>query len=229
MTLLTGCAPALLTLWLARELAVAPMAGRDPRGLFWACLAHPAVRRLVLTGVALASGGGLVLPFVNLFFLETFAVGSREIAFVRVGATLATVAGALAAPLLAARAGLLHGVVLGRSASAPWLLLTDLAPTWWSAGGAYAVRTFCVYCSDPLHTDFSMRVVPPGLRATASSLTFLSWNVSLAVTGWIGGELAARVGYPALFSLGTVLTLAAAACFWFAFRAAQLQGSSRTG
>lgn len=219
LTLLLGCAPALYAFRLAWLLEIPPVDTPDLRALFRTCLGHPGVRRLVVTGLLLASGGGLVLPFLNVFFVEVFAVGSREVALVRTVGTVATVAGALAAPLLAARTGLVLGVTVGRALSAPWLLATGFAPTWWVSGAAYALRTFWVYCSDPLHTDFTMRIVPPSLRGTVQSLTFLSWNVALAAAGWVGGQIAERYGYPLSFALGTVLTLVAASGFWLAFRA----------
>ncbi len=223
ITLVSGCAPALLAAWLVWKMVVPrPVGSERVLELLSTCLSNSAVRRLLWTGMLLASGGGLVLPLLNVFLSQQFAVGSREVALVRTAGTVATVAGALAAPVLAARLGLLLGVVVGRAVSAPWLLATALAPNWWLAGAAYAARTFWVYCSDPLHTDFSMRVVPPGLRATTNSLTFLAWNRALAVTGWLGGQIAWRFGYTTLFSLGALLTLIAAACFALAFRAAKV-------
>ena len=226
ITLLSGCAPALLSFWVLHKLRLPHVAGRESRLFLRACLMHPAVRRLVVTGLLLATGGGLVIPFINIFFVEAFAVGSREVSLVRTASTAATIAGALAAPLLAARAGLVLGIVLGRALSAPWLLAPGFAPVWWLAGGAYALRTFCVYCSDPLHTDFSMRVVPADLRATTNSLTFLTWNVALALAGWLGGQIAERFSYGLLFTLGTVLTIVAAGCFWVVFRTHQLPRAS---
>jgi MFS family permease len=226
VTLLSGCAPALLSFWVVRKLQLPHRVEREGRAFLRVSLGHPAVRRLIVTGLLLASGGGLVVPFINIFFVETFAVGSREVSLVRTASTAATVAGALAAPLLAARAGLVLGVVLGRAVSAPWLFATGFAPSWWLAGGAYALRTFCVYCSDPLHTDFSMRVVPAELRATSNSLTFLTWNIALAATGWLGGQVAERFGYGLLFTLGTALTIVAAGCFWAAFRTHPLAGGA---
>lgn len=157
------------------------------RGLrILAALPHPAVWRLIGTGILLASGG-LALPFLTVYFLRSFEADSSVVALVRSIGILAMAAGALSAPVLAREAGLVSGVVVGRLVSAPWLLLIGFAPTWWVAIISHGLRTFCVYCSDPLHTDLSMRVVPASLRATTNRLTFLSRNVSLAVTGAAGG------------------------------------------
>lgn len=218
LTLLTGCLPAIAAFWFVPRLKLSAGVGERPRIRVRECLDHSAVRRLIFTGVLLAAGGGLVLPFLNVFFVSEYGVGSREVAVVRTVGIVATAVGALAAPLLATRFGLVLGIVIGRASSAPWLLAAGLAPTWWLAAAAYALRTFCVYCSDPLHTDYSMRIVPASLRATVNSLTFLSWNVSLAAAGWAGGQVASVWGYPSLFSWGTVLTLVAAVTFWLVFR-----------
>lgn len=188
LTLLGGCAPAMLAFWAVRRIRVLP-APDTMRGLrILAALPHPAVWRLIGTGILLASGG-LVLPFLTVYFLRSFEADSSVVALVRSIGILAMAAGALSAPVLAREAGLVSGVVVvvGCLVSAPWLFLIGFASTWWVAMISYGLRTFCVYCSDPLHTDLSMRVVPASLRATTNRLTFLSRNVSLAVTGAAGG------------------------------------------
>ncbi len=182
------------------------------------CLRSGAVRRLVATGLVLALGGGLVVPFVNVYFMREFGAGSGTVGLIRSLGIVVQVLGSLGAPWLGLRLGLVGGVAAARLVSAPFLLLMGFLPFLPVAAAAFALRTFFVYLSDPLHTDFSMRIIPPEGRATANSLTFLGWNATLALGGWAGGQLIVRAGYEPLFLLGSSITVAAAAVYWLTFR-----------
>jgi hypothetical protein len=61
------------------------------------------------------------------------------------------------------------GVALIFVAQAPFLLLMGLSPFLALAVAFFTLRTFMVYMLHPLHTDFSMRMVPPEIRGTANS------------------------------------------------------------
>lgn len=187
------------------------------RAVVVSCLRSGAVRRLVLTGLLLALGGGLVVPFFNIYF-ETLGASTGTIGLARALGIVVTVLGSLAAPWLGLRLGLVRGVAVARVLSAPFLLLMGAVPLLTTAVVAFALRTFLVYMSDPLHTDFSMRIVPPEARATANSLTFMSWNLTLAAGGWAGGIMIARTGYEIPFILGSAITVVAGAVYWVTFR-----------
>jgi MFS family permease len=176
------------------------------------------VRRLILTGLFLSLGGGLIVPFFNVFYQEVYNASTEVIGIARAVGITVTVAGSLGAPWLGGKVGLVGAVVIARLLSAPFLLLMGLSPMLAVAVGFFALRTFMVYMSDPLHTDFSMRIVPPEIRATANSLTFMSWNVTLGIGGYIGGVLIAGYGYTLPFVLGSIITVIAAGVYWAAFR-----------
>ena len=178
----------------------------------------PAVRRLILTGLFLSLGGGLIVPFFNVFYQEVHGASTEIVGIARAVGITVTVAGSLGAPWLGGKFGLVGAVVIARLLSAPFLLLMGLSPFLVAAVAFFSIRTFMVYMSDPLHTDFSMRIVPPEIRATANSLTFMSWNVTLGIGGWVGGVLIAGYGYTLPFVLGSVITLVAAGVYWAAFR-----------
>ncbi len=206
----------LLALRRLRPPAAAP-APPGSREAVVACLASQAVRRLVLTGLLLALGGGLVVPFFNVYFRARGA-DAGLVGAIRAVGIVVTVLGSLAAPWLGGRVGLVRGVVLARLMSAPFLLLMGAAPLLPAAIAAFAARTFLVYLSDPLHTDLSMRLVPERARATANSLTFMSWNLTLALGGWAGGRIIAATGYAVPFALGSAITVLASGAYWLAFR-----------
>jgi predicted MFS family arabinose efflux permease len=191
------------------------------------CFHSPAVRRLVLTGLFLSLGGGLIVPFFNVYFQQELGASTGMIGLIRALGITVTVAGSLGAPWLGGRLGLVWAVIIARLLSAPFLLLMGVTPVLVMAAAFFAIRTFMVYMSDPLHTDFSMRIVPPEIRATANSLTFLSWNVTLAVGGWIGGRLIVQSGYDLPFMLGSAITVVAAGVYWLAFRDYQSYGQAR--
>lgn len=208
-----GSLPVLMRLQTV-ERSARPLPSRD---LLTRCLQSSAVRRLIGTGLLLALGGGLVVPFFTIYFQELGA-STGAVGLIRAVGIGATVIGSLAAPWLAARFGLVGGVVVARLCSAPFLLLMGVSPLLAGAVAAFALRTFVVYLSDPLHTDFSMRVVPTPARATANSLTFMSWNLTLALGGWLGGRLIAETSYQLVFIIGSLITMVAASAYWLAFR-----------
>ena len=184
----------------------------------------PAVRRLILTGLFLSLGGGMIVPFFNVFYQEVHGASTEVVGVARAVGITVTVAGSLGAPWLGGRLGLVGAVVAARLLSAPFLLLMGLSPFLVMAVGFFAIRTFMVYMSDPLHTDFSMRIVPPEIRATANSLTFMSWNVTLGIGGYVGGVLIAGYGYTLPFVLGAIISVIAAGVYWIAFRDYQQDG-----
>lgn len=184
----------------------------------------PAVRRLILTGLFLSLGGGLIVPFFNVFFQEELGASTAVVGVSRAVGITVTVMGSLGAPWLGGRLGLVWAVIIARLLSAPFLLLMGLSPFLALAVAFFALRTFMVYMSDPLHTDFSMRIVPPEIRGTANSLTFMSWNITLGLGGWLGGRLITAYGYELPFILGSIITVVAAAVYWLAFREYQVDG-----
>jgi predicted MFS family arabinose efflux permease len=183
-----------------------------------------AVRRLIVTGLFLSLGGGLIVPFFNVFYQEVYGASTQVIGIARAVGITVTVAGSLGAPWLGGRLGLVGAVVLARFLAAPFLLMMGVSPVLVLAVFFFAIRTFMVYMSDPLHSDFSMRIVPPEIRATANSLTFMSWNITLGIGGYLGGVMIAGYGYQPVFIVGAAISTISAGVYWFAFRDYQQDG-----
>ncbi len=197
---------------------------RPSREVIQTTYRSPAVRRLIVTGLFLSLGGGLIVPFFNVFYQEVYGASTELIGIARAVGITVTVAGSLGAPWLGGRLGLVGAVVAARLLSGPFLILMGVSPVLVVAVFFFAIRTFMVYMSDPLHSDFSMRIVPPEIRATANSLTFMSWNITLGIGGYLGGVMIASLGYPPVFILGGLISMVAAGVYWVAFRDYQQDG-----
>ncbi len=177
-----------------------------------------AVRRLALTGLLLSLGGGMIVPFFNVFFQQELGASTEMVSVARVAGITASVLGTLMAPWASGYLGLVGAVMAARFFSAPFLLAIGLAPVLALAVAFMSARTFLAYLTGPLYADFSMRIVPHEIRGTTSSVTFMSWNLTLALGSWLGGWLIMSQGYTFVFLLSSSITLIAAASYWLAFR-----------
>jgi predicted MFS family arabinose efflux permease len=72
--------------------------------------------------------------------------------------------------------------------------------------------------STPLLQTFIMEALPSGLRARATSIINLVWNVGWAVSATLAGLIIQRFGYAVPFYFTAMLYATAATTFYLAFR-----------
>ena len=77
----------------------------------------------------------------------------------------------------------------------------------------------------PLLQTFIMEATPPALRARATSLVNLVWNIGWGVSAVMAGTVIERFGYAMPFYLTAALYAIAATTFWMAFRKVPEQGA----
>jgi MFS family permease len=180
-----------------------------------------AARRLVpiaanaaLTG----AGAGLVIPFMNLYFKTRFACSSGQIGFFFSFAQIFTAIAALLAPTVARRYGKMRTAVMSQLLSLPFLVTLGIESQLGIAVAAFWIRATLMQASTPLLQTFIMEALPPGLRARATSINNMVWNVGWAVSATFAGLIIQRFGYHVPFYMTATLYLIAASTFYFAFR-----------
>jgi predicted MFS family arabinose efflux permease len=89
---------------------------------------------------------------------------------------------------------------------------------------AFWLRASFMQASTPLVQAFTMEVLPRELRARATSLTNMAWNVGWATSATFAGALIERFGDTVPFYITATLYLTAATTFYLAFR-----GTPETG
>ena len=83
---------------------------------------------------------------------------------------------------------------------------------------AFWLRASFMQASTPLVQAFTMEVLPRELRARATSLTNMAWNIGWAASATLAGAVIERFGYAAPFYMTATLYLTAALTFYGAFR-----------
>lgn len=179
---------------------------------------------IALNGLLIGAGAGLVIPFMNLYFARRFQCSSGQIGVFFSGAQLLTAIASLAGPAIARRFGKLRTAVLSQLLSLPFLVTLGAERDLPIAVGAFWLRAMLMQASTPLVQSFVMETLPAELRARASSLTNMVWNIGWATSATFAGVLIQRFGYDVPFYVTAALYATAAVTFYTAFRGRSERG-----
>jgi MFS family permease len=179
---------------------------------------------IAINGLLIGAGAGLVIPFMNLYFARRFRCSSAQIGVFFSFAQMLTAVAALVGPAIARRFGKLKTAVIAQLLSLPFLVTLGAERHLGVAVGAFWVRAMLMQASTPLVQTFVMESLPPALRARASSLVNLVWNVGWAASATFAGVLIQRFGYDVPFYVTATLYGIAAITFYTAFRNTRERG-----
>lgn len=171
-----------------------------------------------LNFLLIGAGAGLVIPFMNLYFLERFQCSSGQIGTYFSVAQVLTAIASLAAPAVARRFGKLRTATAAQLLSLPFLVTLGAEHRLDIAVGAFLVRATLMQASSPLLHAFVMEALAPALRAPATSLNNLLWNVGWSVSATLAGWVILEFGYAVPFYVTAVLYGVAALYFYLVFR-----------
>jgi predicted MFS family arabinose efflux permease len=171
-----------------------------------------------LNAILIGCGAGLVIPFMNLYFVRRFACSSAQIGSFFSAAQVLTAIASLLGPAVARRFGKLRTAVGSELLSLPFLVTLGAESRLSIAVGAFLMRATLMQAATPLLNAFVMEVLPPELRARMSSLTNLLWNVGWAVSATLAGLVIERFGYAVPFYCTAALYACAATTFYLSFR-----------
>jgi MFS family permease len=182
----------------------------------------PAERRqlvpIAVNAFLIGAGAGLVIPFMNLYFAGRFGASSAQIGVFFSLAQVSTALAALLAPVLARRFGKLRTATVSQLMSLPFLITLGAESHLHLAVGAFWLRATFMQAATPLLGAFVMETLPPALRARATSLMNLVWNVGWATSAILSGALIQRFGYAVPFYVTACLYGSAALYFYLSFR-----------
>lgn len=174
--------------------------------------------RLCLPFALIGLGAGLVIPFLNMYFNQRFALDSAQIGYIYALGQLCTVVGLLAGPVLAARLGLIRTVVLYELVSVPFFLILAYTTSLPWAIAAFLLRGGFMNVCWPLYNHFAMEEVEPEHHAGTNSLLNLSWNVSWMVSARLGGDAITAHGFTPVMVTTTIIYTLMALLTLFMFR-----------
>jgi len=178
-------------------------------------------RRLVpiaFNALLIGMGAGLVIPFMNLYFKDRFHCTSAQIGGYFSIAAVFTAAAALLGPALARRFGKLRTAVGSELLSLPFLVTLGAERHLGVAVGSFWMRATFMQAATPLLQTFIMEAMPRQLRARATSLINLVWNMGWAASTVLAGRVIERLGFAMPFYITAALYAIAATTFWLAFR-----------
>jgi MFS family permease len=160
---------------------------------------RPVVIRLSALFAIDAFGGGFIMQSILAFWLhKRFGIDAAALGAVFFGANLLAGVSALAAGWLARRIGLLNTMVFTHLPSNVLLILVPLMPTPELAVTVLLLRFSISQMDVPTRQAYTMAVVAPDERASASGITTVARSIGAAISPSLATRL---VAYPALMSL----------------------------
>ena len=170
------------------------------------------VVRIFIPNIVISLGAAILIPYMNLFFKETFRISDGVLGILFAISSVVTGVATLAAPLLAERWGRIRSLFFTQLLSIPFLLIIGFSPLFWVAGIAFWVRAALMNMGNPLYSAFSMSQVEEKERATVSGLMGMSWNIGWAVGPYLSGYMqqAPGIGFKPIFVITCSLYLLAA-------------------
>jgi MFS family permease len=189
----------------------------------WRGLArHPIPLLKLLVSPALISvGAALLIPYLNLFFRERFALGDQALGALFAALGLATGVASLAGPALSGRLGKIRAVVLSQALALPFLVLLGIAPLLGVAVGAALARAALFNMGTPLYDAFAMERSDEAARPTVIGLMNGASSIGYAFAPLLSTWVQAIYGFgPIFMATGTCYALAVLAKYWFFVRGA---------
>jgi len=168
--------------------------------------------RICLPNIMISLGAAILIPYMNLFFKETYPISDKILGTLFAISSVITGLATLASPLLAARRGRIRALVFTQLTSIPFLLLIGFSGNLWVSGISFWVRAALMNMGNPLYNAFAMEQFAEQERATVSGLMGMSWNIGWAIGPYLGGYMQAspEIGFPPIFVITCTFYIMAA-------------------
>ncbi|HTX78335.1 MAG TPA: MFS transporter [Longilinea sp.] len=179
---------------------------------------HPVLLgKLVLPMLVTSIGAGMIMPFMNVFFRETYGLSDPVIGTMFAWGSLAMGIGLLIAPPLADRFGKIQIVVITQGLSIPFLVILGFSPVYFYSAMAYYIRLTLMNMTGPIYQTFVMERVEESARATVASLVSMASNFGWAFSPSISGWLQVTYGFGPAFLCTIVLYTLSVSLYWSFF------------
>jgi MFS family permease len=190
------------------------------------------ILKFALSAAFIGFGAGLVIPYLNLYFVERFHMANAGVGVVIGLAQACTALAMFIGPALANRLGPVKAVVLFQLLSIPFLLITGWAMNLWFASVAVIIRNALMNSSNPIQDSIMMALVNEKMRGFAVScgqtMFTLGWAVMGPVSTYIVHRHGAYTGYAIVFSGTAVLYLIGSCFYGISFKKYESQVSSQS-
>jgi len=179
----------------------------------WRNLSKPGLTvRIFIPNIIISMGAAILIPYMNLFFKETYPISDTVLGTVFAVSSVVTGVATLASPLLADRWGRIRSLVITELASIPFLLLIGFSGVLWVSAFSFWMRAALMNMGNPLYNAFAMEQFNERERATVSGLMGMSWNIGWTVGPFVSGYMQEQpaIGFRPIFVVTCVLYVLAA-------------------
>jgi len=182
-------------------------------------LSRPLTIKLAAPNLFIGFGAAILIPYLNVFFRERFAVTDDNLGVLFSLSALLTGVGSVLGPKLAHKAGgKIRAVVITQWLSLLFLLVMGFAPqVGWAVVG-FLMRAPLMNLAMPLYSAFALEQVAEHEQATVNSVKELAWQVGWAVGPWLSGVAQARVGFGPIFVTTAVIYAFSTLLTWVFFK-----------
>jgi len=192
---------------------------RTKRTPIWRIVMRPITLKLALPNLLVGVGAAILIPYMNVFFLDRFALPDRQLGVLFSLSALLTGVGSVLAPRLATGLGSkIRAVVLTQSISLVFLLMLGFSPVLWLAGISFLIRGTLMNMASPLYHTFAMEQIDETEQGTFNSVFELAWQVGWAVGPYISGVVQESYGFTPLFIATSILYLVSTLLIWTLFK-----------
>jgi MFS family permease len=174
--------------------------------------------KLVTPQFLVGMGAGLVIPFLNLYFLNRFHQESAAIGRIFSFGALFMSLGFLTGPILAKRIGLIKTTVITQLLSIPFFLILAFSHSLALSVFAFLMRASLMNLAWPMYNNFAMEMIPEDQQAGTNSVMSLAWNSSWMVSANLGGHIIQGYGFTAVMITAVALYLLSISSAWYFFR-----------
>jgi len=179
--------------------------------------------KLLISPALISIGAALLIPYLNLFFKQRFAVADARLGLIFAGLGLATALAALAGPALSARLGKIRAIVLTQALALPFLALLGATPLLGVAVGAALVRSALFNMGAPLYDAFAMERTDEAARPAVIGVINGAYSIGYLFAPLVSTQIQAAYGFMPLFVITLICySLAVLAKYWFFVRASPL-------
>jgi len=158
----------------------------------------------VLLGLLSATAGGMIVPYLNVYFEDRFEASKTAIGIIVALGQGATAVAFLIGPMIVKRFGEVRSVVYLQLSSIPFLLITAFSANFYLSSVGYLFRQALMNAANPFYNSIKMSYVHRSLRGLASSSGEAVFNL-----GWF---LASPVSTGLVFRYGPYYGYAYAFC-----------------
>ncbi len=175
--------------------------------------------QLFFPNLAIGMGAALMVPYLNIFLVESFHISDQTLGTLFSLSALITGAGTLIAPWLSRRLGSrIYALVVAQGSSLLFLLMLGFSPWLGLAVIGFWGRNVLMNMAQPLYNAFSMEQVAENEQGTLSSMLSLSWQVGGAVMPVVSGYIQEHFGFPPIFITTSILYALSTVMIWRFFK-----------